>query len=578
MSSPGGETRPDQHVARLAILHEIDRAILTGARSPEAIAHVALRHLRTLLSAPRATLALYDLAAGEGTWIAVDSDGPTQLPPGNRFPLTLMGDLAALQRGDLQTVDLASLEDLWQARVAAEGVRVYVVVPLVVRGELIGSLNFGAREDAGVPAEQVPILREVADQLAIALQEARLHAQTHRHMAELEQRVADRTADVEAARLEAERANQAKTDFLSRMSHELRTPLNAVLGFAQLLEIEPLTTEQRESVDYILKAGRHLLGLIDEVLDISRIEAGRLSLSLEPIPLGEMIQEALELIRSLAATRNIRLAGAPPEPDDRCVLADRQRLKQVLLNLLSNAVKFNRPAGEVRVRVVDVGGDRHRVEVSDTGPGIPAEKMARLFTPFDRLGAEERGVEGTGLGLALCKRLVEAMRGTISVDSTVGQGSTFGVEFPRAASPAAGVVLPAVAPGEAPRTAGTVLYIEDNLPNLRLVERLLVHRPAVKLLPSMQGGLGVELAREHGPGLILLDLQLPDIPGTEVLERLRRDPRTSRIPVVVISADATPGQIHRLRSAGVREFLPKPLDVKRLLQILDEVLGPDVGS
>jgi CheY-like chemotaxis protein/anti-sigma regulatory factor (Ser/Thr protein kinase) len=324
-------------------------------------------------------------------------------------------------------------------------------------------------------------------------------------------------------------------------------------------------------VGHILKAGRHLLGLIDEVLDISRIEAGHLSISLEPVLLNEVIQEALDLIHPLAAKWNVRLGGAAREVGDRYVLADRQRLKQVLLNFLSNATKFNRPGGTVSIAAEDAPGDRLRVNVTDTGPGIPPEKMGRLFTAFDRLGAEETGVEGTGLGLALSKRLVEVMGGAVGVDSAVGLGSTFWVELPRVESPATGVA-PLATPVPASSTQGTVLYIEDNLPNLRLVERLLAHRPGVKLLSAIQGGLGLELAREHRPGLILLDLHLPDIPGEKVLELLQHDPRTRQIPVVVISADATPGRIKQLLSAGAREFLTKPLDVKELLRVLDEIL------
>lgn len=374
------------------------------------------------------------------------------------------------------------------------------------------------------------------------------------------------------AKREAERANLAKSEFLSRMSHELRTPMNAVLGFAQLLEIDSPRAEQRESLGQILKGGRHLLGLINEVLDISRIEAGHLSVSLEPVPLVDVIQEALDLIHPLAEKWSVRIAGVPPEAVDRFVLADRQRLKQVLLNFLSNAAKFNRPEGTVTVSVEDVSEEQLRLKVTDTGHGIPPEKMARLFTPFDRLGAEESGVEGTGLGLALSRRLVEAMGGTVGADSAVDRGSTFWVTLPRVESPAATATLPAEASAQMSGAAGTVLCIEDNLPNLRLVEGVLAHRPAVKLLSAMQGGLGLELAKEHRPGLILLDLQLPDIPGAEVLRRLQRDPRTRQIPVVVLSADATPGQTRRLQADGAREFLTKPLDVKQLLRVLDEVL------
>jgi PAS domain S-box-containing protein len=374
------------------------------------------------------------------------------------------------------------------------------------------------------------------------------------------------------AKQDAERANLAKSEFLSRMSHELRTPMNAVLGFAQLLEIDSPRAEQRESLGQILKGGRHLLGLINEVLDISRIEAGHLSLSLEPVLLGDVIQEALDLVHPLAEKWSVRFAGVPPEAVDRYVLADRQRVKQTLLNFLSNAAKFNRPEGTVTVSVEDVSGERLRLKVIDTGLGIPPEKMARLFTPFDRLGAEDSGVEGTGLGLALTRRLAEAMGGTVGADSAVDRGSVFWVELPRVEGPAATAQLPTEASTQTSGTAGTVLCIEDNLPNLRLVEGVLAHRPAIKLLSAMQGGLGLELATEHRPGLILLDLQLPDIPGVEVLRRLQRDPRTRQIPVVVLSADATPGQTKRLLADGAREFLTKPLDVKQLLRVLDEAL------
>jgi PAS domain S-box-containing protein len=374
------------------------------------------------------------------------------------------------------------------------------------------------------------------------------------------------------AKEDAERANLAKSEFLSRMSHELRTPMNAVLGFAQLLEIDSPRAEQRESLGHILKGGRHLLGLIDEVLDISRIEAGHLAVSLEPVPLGDVVQEALDLIHPLAEKWNVRFAGVPPEAVDRYVRADRQRLIQVLLNFLSNAAKFNRPEGTVTVSVEDVSGDRLRLTVSDTGLGIPPEKMTRLFTPFDRLGAEETGVEGTGLGLALTRRLVEAMGGTVGAESAVDRGSTFWLQLPRAESPTGTAPLPADASAPTSGPAGTVLCIEDNLSNLRLVEGVLAHRPGIKLLSAVQGGLGLELAKEHRLSLILLDLQLPDIPGAEVLRRLQRDPRTRQIPVVVLSADATPGQAKRLLADGAREFLTKPLDVKQFLRVLDDVL------
>jgi len=379
------------------------------------------------------------------------------------------------------------------------------------------------------------------------------------------------------AREEAERANHAKSEFLSRMSHELRTPLNAILGFAQLLEMDGLNPEQRDSVAHILKGGRHLLGLIDEVLDISRIESGRLPLSPEPVLASEILLEALDLARPLAAQRSIEFRAVTTEAWNQHVLADRQRLKQVLLNFLSNAVKFNRVGGVVTVSCEHAAAERLRVKVTDTGPGIQAEMIERLFTPFERLGADQSGVEGTGLGLALSKRLVEVMGGAIGVDTAVGRGSIFWVELPRAEHPAELVFAGTaeVTPAPTSPTLGTVLYIEDNPSNLRLVQRVVALRPRVKLLSAMSGRLGLELAREHRPDLILLDLHLPDIPGTEVLEQLQADRRTRETPVVVISADATPGQIERLLGAGAREFLTKPVDVKRLIQLLDDTLKAD---
>ena len=378
------------------------------------------------------------------------------------------------------------------------------------------------------------------------------------------------------AKQEAERANQAKSEFLSRMSHELRTPLNAVLGFGQLLEMEPLGPEQRESVEHILKAGRHLLGLIDEVLDISGIESGRVPISPEPVLVSELLLEVQDLVQPLAVERHVQLQGVATEPWGRHVMGDRQRLKQVLLNLLSNAIKFNNEGGAVSLFVEEASASWVRLKVGDTGPGIPPEKIARLFTPFDRLGAEQTGVEGTGLGLALSKRLVELMGGTIGVDSTVGQGSTFWVELPQADGPVERFEQMAegkIVGRKAPDILGTILYVEDNLSNLRLVERILAHRPNVRLLSAMQGGLGLELAREHRPDLIFLDLQLPDTPGREVLRRLQADGKTRGIPVVVISADATPGQTQRLLAEGARDFLTKPLDVKKLITLLDETLN-----
>jgi PAS domain S-box-containing protein len=379
------------------------------------------------------------------------------------------------------------------------------------------------------------------------------------------------------AKLEAERANEAKSEYLSRMSHELRTPLNAILGFAQLLELEELTDEQRENLHFILNAARHLLALINEVLDIAAIEAGRLPLSLEPVPVAEVVAETISLIRPLADQHEVLLVS-PPVSCQVHVLGDRQRLKQILLNLLSNAVKYNRQGGRVELECGPADGDRMRVRVRDSGPGIAAEAMAQLFVPFERLGNEQTGVEGAGLGLPLSRRLAEAMGGSLEVSSTVGQGSTFWVELPQAEGPVQraerdqDLEKPTPAPAE-PTTSLTVLYIEDNLSNLQLVERVLSRRPGVRLISAMRPQLGLELAAEHDPDLILLDLHLPDMPGQEVFRRLQAEPRTAQVPVVILSADARPALIKELLSQGVRAFMTKPLDVKELLELLNTIAG-----
>jgi PAS domain S-box-containing protein len=384
---------------------------------------------------------------------------------------------------------------------------------------------------------------------------------------------------IRQAKDEAERANRAKSEFLSRMSHELRTPLNAILGFGQLLEMDRLPPEQQDSVIQILKAGKHLLDLINEVLDISRIEAGGLTLSPEPVRVADALSDALELIRPLAAARGIAIS-IDNRVDGHHVRADRQRLKQVLLNLLSNAVKYNAEGGHVTLSCTEDDG-LMRIGVTDTGSGIAPEEMGRVFSPFDRLGRQEGDVEGTGLGLALSKGLMEAMGGRLDVESVPGEGSTFTVELPLAESPLA--LLEADPTEPVPTRASlagqhTILYIEDNLSNLKLIERLFERRPQVRLLSTMQATLGIELARQHVPALILLDLHLPDMGGEETLRRLRADPLTRQIPVIVVSADATSSNTRRLLEAGASDYLTKPLDMSRFLKVIDAALRGDRGE
>jgi PAS domain S-box-containing protein len=375
----------------------------------------------------------------------------------------------------------------------------------------------------------------------------------------------------------AEAANQAKSDFLSRMSHELRTPLNAVIGFGQLLQMDVETQENRESVEQILKAGRHLLALINEVLDIARIETGEMSLSVEPVSARAVMQESTSLVHFAAARQDVAVAVEDGPATEYYVRADQQRLKQVLLNLLSNAIKFNRPGGTVVLSCEEVGDDRLRLVVRDTGDGIPAPMMGRIFAPFERLAGNQSEKEGTGLGLALSKGLVEAMGGKLGVESLEGSGSSFWVELLLAQQPeviGAPDEIPVLFHSEAPEGVRTVLFVEDNLANVRLMERVLQKRPHIRLLTAMQGSVGLELARERVPDLILLDRNLPDAPGEQILLQILRDPSLQHIPVVMVSGDAIASQVQRMLDLGARAYITKPFDIDHLLSTVDEILWP----
>lgn len=419
--------------------------------------------------------------------------------------------------------------------------------------------------------QEIDLLRSLGAIADLAFQ--RVDAAKQRREFEQERLESDKAA--------ANEANIAKTEFLSRMSHELRTPLNGVLGFAQLLELDAVTPEQHEATTEIIKAGNHLLDLINEVLDITAIEAGKLTLSLEPVDAVTVAEESVSLLRPLANAEGITvtLDTSHVASSERHVVADRQRLKQVLLNLISNGIKYNREHGHVTISFHPAADGRLRVNVADTGNGIEPAKLSQLFTPFDRLGAEASGIEGTGLGLALAKSLVEAMGGTLSVSSEVGEGTSFAVEVARA-EPSPEDKAENLPPGRhaadvraSSSGSRAVLYIEDNLSNIRLIERLTARRPDLDLIPAMQGSIGLILAREQRPDLILLDVNLPDMQGPEVLLRLQADPQTADIPVVMLSADATPGQIDRMRNAGACDYLVKPIDVTRFYAILDRHCG-----
>jgi PAS domain S-box-containing protein len=385
-------------------------------------------------------------------------------------------------------------------------------------------------------------------------------------------------AELTRAKAAAEKANQAKTEFLSNMSHELRSPLNAILGFAQLMESDtaPQTAAQKESTGQILQAGWYLLDLINEILDLALIESGKLLLSKEPMSLDEVMRDCQAMIEPQAQKYGITMKFC--QFDQPCfVRADRTRVKQILINLLSNSIKYNHAGGTVVVDC-DVGSpERIRISVRDTGSGLAPDKLAQLFQPFNRLGQEANAEEGTGIGLVMTKRLVELMGGAIGVESAAGEGSVFWVELPRAARPQLAVDAsePATAgPAQVQHDASrrTLLYVEDNPANLKLVEQLIARRPNLRLLSAGDATLGIKLARQHQPEVILMDINLPGISGISALKILREDPRTQRIPVVAISANAMPHDIRRGLDAGFFRYLTKPIKVNAFMDALDVAL------
>lgn len=382
------------------------------------------------------------------------------------------------------------------------------------------------------------------------------------------------------AREEAERASNAKSQFLSSMSHELRTPLNAVLGFAQLLNLdESLSDESKEGAQEILKGGEHLLTLINEVLDLAKIESGHMDISLEPVAIGPVVGECRELLERLAIKHKVRLM--PGKFDHLAVRADRVRLKQVVLNLASNAIKYNRPGGTVTIEIRQSQPGHLRIAIVDTGFGIAPERLKDLFVPFARLGAENGPIEGTGIGLTITQRLVELMGGKVGVESRQGEGSTFWVDLPEEelhdAHAGADHHANGAADAGARQPSHTVLYIEDNPANLKLVTQILAKREHIHLLTAHTPRLGVDIARTRSPHLILLDINMPEMNGYEVLGILRSDPELASIPVIAITANAAPKDIRKGIEAGFDDYVVKPIDIPKLLAIVDEHLRKQVS-
>ena len=453
--------------------------------------------------------------------------------------------------------------ELWRSDAEKRGYGSCISLPMNRSGVPFGAITIYAPEPNGFDEDNMSVLQQVADNVSRGIMAMRASDELH------------------LAKADAETANQAKSGFLSSMSHELRTPLNAILGFAQILEASkkhPLADRQANQVQQIRKGGEHLLELINDILDLAKIEAGKLALSIETLDTRNLVDECLSFAKTLAEKRSITIedrTGDTMPP----IWADHLRAKQTILNLLSNAVKYNRDGGTVWVDAEQQDDRTLRINVTDTGPGIPEEKQSQLFQPFSRLGAEATEVEGTGIGLVISRNLMEKMDGAVGFESTPGEGSTFWVEFPVADAEEA--EEPSQQSDEVDAGLGIegrerlLLYVEDNPANLALIEEIVEEIPNLAMISAHTAELGLVMAVERKPDVILLDINLPGMNGFEAVRHLKESEATREIPVLALSANAMPGSVERGKEAGFRDYLTKPVNVSKLIAALRDVLGDE---
>ncbi len=538
--------------------------------------------MRDLSQAKREELARIEQANGEEAALRASGQVIFRWEPASgamefRGPVeTLLGyPLAEMARGLEQfrarvlPEDLARLDMEWERAARGSG-------PLQVefRWQCPSGRVLWLRASGTFFLDRTGRPRQLAGLLMDVTAQAGLQEQLDAARAKLEDRL---QARLQEARAHAEQARKGKSELLSRMSHELRTPLNAILGFTQLLELEHPTARQTESIAHITRAGNHLLTLINETLDIARLESGRLPLQSEPVELAPFLRGIVELVRSLADRREVAVtltgpvAGTPPH-----VHADPQRLRQIVLTLLSNAVKFNRAHGTVAISSGPGAAGRVRITVTDSGPGLDPEKLRGLLSASEWPEAGKNAPGGVGVGLALSRGLAHALQGELGGESELGRGSTFWVELPAAMAPFTPPSSPATTlPTKtlASSTPHKLLYVEDEELNLQLVERVLSSHPEYELLSTMQGSLALELARTHQPDLILLDLNLPDLSGEIILAQLKDDPAVRDIPVIMVTADVMGDRIERLLTGGALTYLTKPFRISEFLSIIQETIS-----